>query len=79
MTVLYEVECKGCSRQFFVPPGYERVTLCRSCEIFRDYMEDKMKPKSWERPKSHPLWRGVLYAFLFSSPFWVLFYFAVMR
>ena len=75
MTVLYQVECKGCGLEFFVPPAHQGVTLCRSCEALKELLATK----SWEKPVGYPFWKGVLYAFLFCAPIWFLFYFLVIR
>jgi hypothetical protein len=38
VSVLYEVECRGCHGQFFVAPAHQGVTLCQSCEALKELL-----------------------------------------
>ena len=76
MSVLYQVECKGCGLEFFVPPAHQGVTLCRSCEALKELLE----PRMWEKPApTIGLKRGLKFALFIVAPLWIAFYFLVLH
>lgn len=54
MTVLTEVTCRGCEKDFFIRSDDKFTDLCHPCVVFEAAMQNLMNAQPPVRKKPHP-------------------------